>query len=172
METGEPTYRSQYARQIAAMPMDTTEDNQHVSLPPLAYRQPMFLPPPASLSQQSHPIALPPLAHQQPTFTQPPALIGPEQYLALPLPPQQQQLALSAPQQQLALDHPGGSLAIEYNPRGMKRTNVNNRVDKRKKVLLEDERADAVKRKSENDGGQEKKKLVLDCGKRGQLIWE
>ena len=54
----------------------------------------------------------------------------------------------------------------------MKRTNVNNRVDKRKKVLLEDERADAVKRKSENDGGQEKKRLVLDCGKRGQLIWE
>ena len=151
METGEPTYRSQYARQIAAMPMDTTEDNQHVSLPPLAYRQPMFLPPPASLNQQSHPIALPPLAHQQPTFTQPPALIGPEQYLALPPPPQQQ----------LALDHPGGSLAIEYNPRGMKRTNVNNRVDKRKKVLLEDERADAVKRKSENDGGQEKRDLFL-----------
>merc|ERR1711954_105516 len=126
---------------------------------------------PASLSQQSNPIALPPLAHQQPTFTWAPALIGPEQYLALP-PPPQQQLALSAPQQQLALDHPGGSLEIEYNPRGMKRTNVNNRVDKRKKVLLEDERADAVKRKSENDGGQEKKRLVLDCGKRGQLIWE
>merc|ERR1711954_169766 len=133
---------------------------------------------PASLSHQSYPIALPLLAHQQPTFTQPPALIGHEQYLALPPPPQQQlalsapqqQLALSAPQQQLALDPPGGSLSIEYNPRGMKRTNVNNRVDKRKKVLLEDERADAVKCKSENDGGQEKKKLVLDCGKRGQLI--
>ena len=133
-------------------------------------------------NQQSHPIALPPLAHQQPTFTQPPALMGPEQYHALPPPPQQQlalppppqqQLALPPPpQQQLALDHPGGSLAIEYNPRGKKRTNVNNRVDKRKKVLLEDERADAVKRKSENDGGQEKKRLVLDCGKRGQLIWE
>merc|ERR1711954_508256 len=90
LETSEPTYRSQYARQIAAMPMDTTEDNKHVSLPPLAYRQPMFLPPSASLSQQSHPIALPPLAHRQPTFTQPPALIGPEQYHALPPSPQQQ----------------------------------------------------------------------------------
>ena len=171
METGEPTYRSQYARQIAAMPMDTTEDNQHVSLPPLAYRQPMFLPPPASLSQQSHPIALPPLAHQQPTFTQPPALIGPEQHLALP-PPQQQQLSLPQPQQQLALDHPGGPLAIEYNPRGMKRSNANIRVDDRKKVLLEDERIDAVKHKSKNNGWQKKKKLVLDCGKSGQLTWE
>ena len=63
-------------------------------------------------------------------------------------------------------------MAIEYNPRGMKRSNANIRVDDRKKVLLEDERTDAVKRKSENDGRQEKKKLVLDCGKRGQLIWE
>merc|ERR1711954_301584 len=58
METGEPTYRSQYARQIAAMPGDTTENNQHVSLPPLAYRQPMFLPPPASLSHQTRPTLL------------------------------------------------------------------------------------------------------------------
>merc|ERR1711954_442823 len=33
METGEPTYRSQYARQIAAMPMDTTESSKLYHIP-------------------------------------------------------------------------------------------------------------------------------------------
>merc|ERR1712121_518456 len=60
METDEPQYRSEYARQIAAM--DTTDNNQHVSLPPIA--------------------------HQQSTFVQPPALTGPQQQQALPAPRQ------------------------------------------------------------------------------------
>ena len=63
MQSDQSQYRSQYARQIAAMdteennqiqhrqqlglmPMDTTENNQQVSLPPIAHRQPFFLPPP------------------------------------------------------------------------------------------------------------------------------
>merc|ERR1712081_111332 len=33
VETGEPTYRSQYARQIAAMPMDTTESSTLYDIP-------------------------------------------------------------------------------------------------------------------------------------------
>merc|ERR1712114_148636 len=33
METGEPTYRSQYARQIAATPMDTTESSTLYHIP-------------------------------------------------------------------------------------------------------------------------------------------
>ena len=171
METSEPEYRSQYARQIAAM--DTTDNSQQVSLPPIAHQQPMFLPPPSHhqiMQRNQHPIALPPIAHQHSTFVQPPALMGPQQQLALP--PPQQQLALPAPQQQLDHVYPRGPLAIEYNPRGIKRANANMRVGDRKKVFLEDERTNSVKRKSKNDGGQKKKKLILDCGKRGQLTWE
>merc|ERR1712121_432952 len=89
METDEPQYRSEYARQIAAM--DTSENNQSVSLPPIAHQQPLFLPPPPNqhqIMQRNHPIALPPIAHQQSTFVQPPALTGPQQQRALPAPRQ------------------------------------------------------------------------------------
>ena len=169
METDEPQYRSEYARQIAAM--DTTENNQHVSLPPIAHQQPLFLPPPPNQNQiiqrNHHPIALPPIAHQQSTFVQPPALMGPQQQLALPQPHQQPALRQHALvdnqnlhtqvalppityQQQLALPQPQQHLAIDYDPRGVKRINVDSRIGDRKKVLLEDERTDAVKRKREN----------------------
>merc|ERR1712082_25195 len=42
METGEPTYRSQYARQIAAMPMDTTESSTlyHIPQQSISYTKP------------------------------------------------------------------------------------------------------------------------------------
>merc|ERR1712243_307257 len=187
METDEPQYRSEYARQIAAVV--STENNQHVSLPPIAHQQPLFLPPPTNQNQiiqrNHYPIALPPIAHQQSTFVQPPALMGPQQQLALPqphqqpalrqhapvdnqnlhtqvalapityqqqlaLPQPQQQLALPPPQQQLALPPPQQHLAIDYDTRGVKRINVDSRIGDRKKVLLEDERTDAVKRKREN----------------------
>merc|ERR1712033_92491 len=78
-------------------------------------------------------VALPPITYQQ--------------QLALPQP--QQQLALPQPQQ-LALPSPQQHLAIDYDPRGVKRQNVDVRVGDRKKILLEDERTDAVKRKREN----------------------
>merc|ERR1712033_55114 len=45
---------------------------------------------------------------------------------------------------------PQQHLAIDYDPRGVKRINVDSRIGDRKKVLLEDERTDAVKRKREN----------------------
>ena len=57
----------------------------------------------------------------------------------------------------------------------MKRSNTEERVDDRKKVLLEDERTDSVKRKSENYGGKRKKKpkLILPIpGRDRPLIWE
>ena len=141
METDQPQYRSQYARQIAAM--DTTDNNQQVSLPPIAHQQPMFLPPPPNQHQimqsNQHPIALPPIAHQQSAFVQPPALMEPQQQLVLP--PPQQQFSLPQPQQQLAID---------YNPRGTKRVNADIRVGDRKKIFLNDERTDAVKCKRED----------------------
>ena len=143
-QTSDPAYRSQYARQIAAMdttelqhgqqsrviPMDTIENNQQVSLPPIAHQQPMFLAPPSNQHQimhrNQHPIALPPIAHQQSAFVQPPAIRGPGQQHALPqsqhihtqqqlaLPPitYQQQLALPQPQQQCALPAPYQQLAL------------------------------------------------------------
>ena len=180
------------------MPMDTTDNNQQVSLRSIAHQQPMFLAPPSQhqiMQRNQHPIALPPIAHQQSTFVQPPAIRGPRQQHALPqsqhvhtqqqlalppityqqqlaLPQPQQQYAVPAPYQQLALPQPQQQLAIDYDPRGVKRQNAEVRVGDRKKILLEDERTDAVKRKSENKGRQEKKKLVLGCGKRDQLIWE
>merc|ERR1712033_100442 len=45
---------------------------------------------------------------------------------------------------------PQQHLAIDYDPRGVKRINVDSRIGDRKKVLLEDERTDAVKQKREN----------------------
>ena len=132
VQTDQSQYRSQYARQIAAMdteennpiqrrqqlgliPMDTTENNQQVSLPPIAHRQPLFLPPPTQhqiIQRNPHTVALPPIAHQQSTFMQPPTLIGPQQQLALPPITYQQQLALPQPQQQLALPQPQQQLAF------------------------------------------------------------
>merc|ERR1711873_208584 len=43
METGEPTYRSQYARQIAAMPMDTTWASTiyHIPQQSISHAQPL-----------------------------------------------------------------------------------------------------------------------------------
>merc|ERR1712121_179521 len=85
-----------------------------------------------------------PVDHQSVAF--PP--ISYKQQLALPQP--QQQLALPQPQQ-LALPPPQQHLAIDYDPRGVKRINVDSRIGDRKKVLLEDERTDAVKRKREDE---------------------
>merc|ERR1712121_244095 len=79
-------------------------------------------------------VALPPITYQQ--------------QMGLPQP--QQQLALPQPQQ-LALPPPQQHLAIDYDPRGVKRINVDSRIGDRKKVLLEDERTDAVKRKREDE---------------------
>merc|ERR1712121_184429 len=78
-------------------------------------------------------VALPPITYQH--------------QMGLPQP--QQQLALPQPQQ-LALPPPQQHLAIDYDPRGVKRINVDSRIGDRKKDLLEDERTDAVKRKREN----------------------
>ena len=51
MGTQSPQYRSEYARQIAAMPMDTSENNGQVTLPPIAHQQP-------TMSQSSYKPAL------------------------------------------------------------------------------------------------------------------
>ena len=80
---------------------------------------------------------------------QPPVLMGPQQQLALSS--HQQQFSLPQPQQQLVLSQPHQQLAIDYDPRGVKRENTDIRVGDRKKVLLEDERTDSVKRKREDE---------------------
>merc|ERR1712121_225901 len=53
-------------------------------------------------------------------------------------------------QQQLAQPRPQQHLAIDYDPRGVKRQSTDVRIGDRKKVLLEDERTDSIKRKREN----------------------
>ena len=194
MGTQTPVYRSEYARQIAAMPMDTSENNGQVTLPPLAIQQP-------SIKQPSYKPSLPAPAHQQPLFIQPPsqqyaspqqltlpqppqypplaqppqypALAQPPQYPALPQPPKYP--ALPPPPQQPIIPAPQQPLAIDYNPRGEKRMNADVREEEKKKIILDDDRTDSVKRKGDGDGDggkKKKKKLILDCGKRGQLIWE
>ena len=46
-----PQYRSQFAREIASIPMDTSENNGQVTLPPIAHQQP-------TMSQSSYKPAL------------------------------------------------------------------------------------------------------------------
>merc|ERR1711867_28424 len=82
--TQTPQYRSQFAREIASIPMDTSENNGQVTLPPIAHQQ-------LGIQQPSIQPALPAPAHQQPLFIQPPsqqhALPQQPQQLALPQPP-------------------------------------------------------------------------------------
>merc|ERR1711867_405777 len=84
MGTQTPQYRSQFAREIASIPMDTSENYGQVTLPPIAHQQP-------DIQQPSYNHALPAPAHQQPPFIQPPpqqrALPQQAQQLALPQPP-------------------------------------------------------------------------------------
>merc|ERR1712121_127236 len=62
-------------------------------------------------------------------------------------------------QQQLAQPQPQQHLAIDYDPRGVKRQSTDVRIGDRKKVLLEDERTDSIKRKMENDGRNIERKI-------------
>ena len=82
--TQTPQYRSQFAREIASIPMDTSENYGQVTLPPIAHQQP-------AIQQPSYNHALPAPAHQQPPFIQPPpqqrALPQQARQLALPQPP-------------------------------------------------------------------------------------
>merc|ERR1711867_160541 len=84
MGTQTPQYRSQFAREIASIPMDTSENNGQVTLPPIAHQQP-------GIQQPSIRHALPAPALQQPLFIKPPsqqhALPQQPQQLALPQPP-------------------------------------------------------------------------------------
>merc|ERR1712121_526452 len=62
-------------------------------------------------------------------------------------------------QQQLAQPQPQQHLAIDYDPRGVKRQSTDVRIGDRKKVLLEDERTDSIKRKMENNGRNVERKI-------------
>ena len=73
-------------------------------------------------------------------------LLQPPQYQALPQPLQVP--ALPAPQQ---------PLAIAYNPRGEKRKNTEIREEDRQRIILDDDRTDSVKRKSDGDDGKGEK---------------
>ena len=83
MGTQTPQYRSQFAREIASISMDTSENNGQVTLPPIVHQG-------SSIQQPSIRQALPAPAHQQPAFIQPPsqqhALQQQPQKQALPLP--------------------------------------------------------------------------------------
>ena len=94
MGTQTPQYRSQFAREIASIPMDTSENNGQVTLPPIAHQG-------SSIQQPSIRQALPAPAHQQPAFMQPPS---PQH--ALPQQPQQQ--ALPPPRQYPVVPQPRG----------------------------------------------------------------
>ena len=89
MGTQTPQYRSENARQIASIPMDTSENNGQVTLPPIAHQG-------SSIQQPSIKQALPAPEHQQPAFMQPPS---PQHTL----PQQPQQQALPPPRQYLAV---------------------------------------------------------------------